>query len=373
MRIFYQSPVSHGWIRQRPHFMAEGLASAGHQVFWFYAASFTKCRFRRLDDGHGFTGIELPVLPFATRFRPFGWLNRIWVSFWLRRVRADVVIATNPVALPWLPLRLSKVPHVYDCMDVQTAFFTGSRRRLMAEAECALVHKASAIIASSDVIREKLISGYAAEKAAITVIPNGIKVAETGSVPTESGSVPKELGSVPKEPSHPIIAYFGTIAPWFDWNSVLGAAIRNPEWRFDLFGPCDGKVPELPANVVLRGAIPHESVMVQARSADVLIMPFVRSELIDGVDPVKMYEYLRTGRPIVSSWWPLLEKFRRFETVRFYGQGESFSDCIAAALSGPREFTVSEKFFESNSWQARVLAMDAIVTRCGSGRREASR
>ena len=366
MRIFYQSPVSYGWIRQRPHFMAEGLASAGHQVFWFYAASFTKCRFRRIDNGCGMTVLELPVLPFASRFRPIEWLNRIWVSLWLRHVRADVLVATNPVALPWLPHRMSEVPHVYDCMDVQTAFFTGRRRCRMAEAECALVHKASAIVASSDVIREKLIFGYAAENVSITVIPNGIKVAETGSVPMETGSVPTELG-------HPMIAYFGTIAPWFDWDGVLDAATRNPEWRFDLFGPCEGKTPELPVNVVMRGAIPHESVMVQARSADVLIMPFVRSELIDGVDPVKMYEYLRTGRPIVSSWWPLLEKFRRFEAVRFYGQGESLCDCIAAALSGPREFTVSETFFESNSWQARIQAMDAIVTRCGSGRREVSR
>ena len=361
MRIFYQSPVSYGWIRQRPHFMAEGLASAGHQVFWFYAASFTKCRFRQLDDGHGFAGIELPVLPFATRFRPLGWLNRIWVSFWLRRIRADVVIATNPVALPWLPRRLSCTPHVYDCMDVQTAFFTGLRRRRMEEAERDLVRKARAIVASSDAIRDSLVKNYSVEDARVTVVSNGVQQSES-----ESAIAPVAV----RDPS---IAYFGTIAPWFDWNSVLDAAARHPEWQFNLFGPCDGKVPELPANVVLRGAIPHESVMVQARSADVLIMPFVRSELIDGVDPVKMYEYLRTGRPIVSSWWPLLEKFRRFDAVKFYGREDSFLDCLVAALAGPREFTVPERFLEENSWQTRVMAIDVVITRCVAGRKEAYR
>ena len=361
MRIFYQSPVSYGWIRQRPHFMAEGLASAGHQVFWFYAASFTKCRFRRLDDGHGFAGIELPVLPFATRFRPLGWLNRIWVSFWLRRVRADVVIATNPVALSWLPCSLSAMPHVYDCMDVQTAFFTGLRRRRMEEAERNLVRKASAIVASSDAIRDSLAKNYLAEDALMTVVSNGVQLSESKSA------------IAPIAVRHPSIAYFGTIASWFDWDSVLDAAARHPEWQFDLFGPCDCNAPELPANVVLRGAIPHESVMVQAMSADVLIMPFVRSELIDGVDPVKMYEYLRAGRPIVSSWWPLLEKFKQFEAVRFYGQECSLLDCLVAALAGPREFSVPERFLEDNSWWTKVMAIDAVLKRCVADRKEAYR
>ena len=349
MRIFYQSPVAQNWIRQRPHFMAEGLASCGHQVFWFYAAAFTKCRLRRFDNGHGLTGIELPVLPFASRFRLFEWLNRMWVSWWLRHVRADVVIATNPVALPWLPSRLAKTPHVYDCMDVQTAFFTGRRRRRMVETERALVHDARAIVASSDVIRSKLVDDYSLKNTVLTVVPNGIQLSESESV------------TAPVQVSHPSIAYFGTIAPWFDWDGVKDAATRHPEWRFDLFGPCDGKTPALPANVVLRGGIPHEAVMAQARAADVLVMPFVRNELIDGVDPVKMYEYLRTGRPIVSSWWPLLEKFRQFGAVRFYGQGASLSDCLAAALAGPRSFPVPESFLAENSWAERVNSLEAVI------------
>ena len=349
MRIFYQSPVAQGWIRQRPHFMAEGLAFAGHQVFWFYAASFTKCRLRRFDNGHGLTGIELPVLPFASRFRLFEWLNRIWVSWWLCHVRADIVIATNPVALPWLPSHLAKAPHVYDCMDVQTAFFTGRRRRRMVEAEQTLVHKARAIVASSDVIRNKLIDDYSPKKVMLTVVPNGIQMLEAESV------------AAPISVDHPSIAYFGTIAPWFDWDGVLDAAARHPEWRFDLFGPCDGKTPALPANVILRGAIAHEAVMVQARAADVLVIPFVRNDLIDGVDPVKMYEYLHAGRPIVSSWWPLLEKFRRFEAVSFYGRGDSLSDCLAASLAGPRSFPVPESFLAENSWAERVKSLETVI------------
>lgn len=349
MRIFYQSPVAYDWIRQRPHFISEGLAALGHYVFWFYAAPFHRCRFRRWDNGSGMIGLELPVLPFATRFRLFEWINKIWVSWWLRRVKVDVVIATHPVVLPWLPRQLCGTPHVYDCMDIQTAFFKGRRRTRMAEEERRLVAKAYAIVASSDVILDKLRNDYLSNAVSFAVVPNGIKLSV------------QEASSMPARVEHPSIAYFGTIASWFDWEAVLHAAESHPQWCFDLFGPCEGKVPTLPKNVVLRGVIPQDLILAQARESDVLIMPFVRNELIEGVDPVKMYEYLRIGRPIVSSWWPLLEKFGRFDAVRFYGGEVSFSDCIAAALDGPCEFPAPEMFLKECSWETRVGALETVI------------
>ena len=123
-------------------------------------------------------------------------------------------------------------------------------------------------------------------------------------------------------------------------------------------------MPALPKNVALRGVVPQDSILEQARASDVLIMPFIRNELIDGVDPVKMYEYLRAGRPIVSSWWPLLEKFRGFDAVRFYNDIDSFSDCITAALDGPSGFIVPDEFLKECSWEARVGALEDIIKKC---------
>lgn len=353
MRIFYQSPVSREWIRQRPHFMADGLAAAGHRVFWFYAAAVGRCRFRRIRGADGrLTGLELPVLPFASRFRPIEWLNRLWITWWLRRVEADVLVATNPVALPWLPRRLGRVPAVYDCMDVQTAFFTGRRRVRMAQTEAALLSACRGVVASSDQIRDFLASRYGVDPAAVAVVPNGVRLAAASG--TEAPV---------RTDRRPSIAYFGTVAPWFDWDAVRAAALRHPEWTFDVFGPVDARPADLPAGVVFHGPIPHGSVPAQMKAADVLVMPFVRNELIDGVDPVKMYEYLQAGRPIVSSWWPLLEKFRGFGAVAFYEAGHSLEERIGEALARPGPCEVPEEFLRANGWDVRVRAFSDALER----------
>jgi len=340
MRIFYQSPVSRNWIRQRPHFIAEGLAERGHQVFWFYAGNFLKTKFRRFNDGNGFSGLELPVLPLASRCRIVERVNHWWVSWWLRRVAPDVVVMTHPVVLPWLPRRIATCPILYDCMDIQTAFFSGRRRRRMEETEGELVGIAKCVVASSDVIRADLISSYGVSSDRIAIVPNGVELTD-------------EAPAAPKVSSHPSIAYFGTVASWFDWESIRVAALKHPEWSFDIFGPVVDKCANLPPNVVFHGAIPHAKVYAQAQSSDLLIMPFLRNELVDGVDPVKMYEYLRTGRPIVSSWWPGLEKFRQFEAVHFYGDTATLLSVLETVMGEDRNYPVPTAFLADNSWEIR--------------------
>jgi len=340
MRIFYQSPVPRAWIRQRPQEIAEGLAKQGHQVFWFHAGSFQKTRLRRFDDGNGLSGLELPVLPFASACRIIEKINHYWVSWWLRHVAPDVVVVTHPVLLPWFPRRLTDCPILYDCMDVQTAFFSGRRRRRMEETERELVGRAKCIIASSEAIRDKLASSYGALPDRIAVVPNGVRLSEDSPV-------------APVVTSHPSIAYFGTVGSWFDRAGVTASALKHPDWSFDIFGPTDGARSDYPPNVRFHGVIPHAHVQAQARNSDILVLPFVRNELVDGVDPVKMYEYLRTGRPIVASWWPVLEKYRRFEAVRFYGGEVSLSLALEEVVGECRNCRIPMDFLAESSWQKR--------------------
>lgn len=351
MRVFYQSPVHWNWIRQRPHEIAEGLARCGHRVFWFYAGSFLKIRFKHFDNGNGLVGLELPVLPFASRFPPVAWLNRVWISWWLRRYAPDVVVATNPPIFQWLPKRFRGIPVVYDCMDVQAAFFTGLLRRVTVVAERKLVHQTSRIVASSSVIRDGLARDYAIDSSLIGVIPNGVVDMTTARVTHGRDSI-----------RHCAIAYYGTIGRWFDWNAVLAAARCHPEWTFELFGPVDAVIPSLPENVCLRGVLAHDLMMQSAATAAVLLLPFVRNELTDGVDPVKMYEYLATGRPIVSSWWPLLEKFAKFPAVIFYGNEVSLSQAVESALNDEMSsYDPPYDFLSANSWPVRVKDFESVL------------
>ncbi len=347
MRILYQSPVSWSWIRQRPHFVVEGLAHSGQEIVWLYAANFLRCR--RLDMRIGrLRVVEVPVLPWAYRCGLIAYINRWLVDRALRDVHPEGLIMTVPFAACLLPKRILELPIVYDCMDVQTAFFLGKRREVTARLEDDLVRGSRAIIATSPMIAEHLALNYGAPLERLSVVANGIDLAV--------------IRTAVVAPEWRNVAYFGTISSWFDWNSVCQAAKELPQVSFDLYGPVDGQIPlGCPKNIILHGPVEHAMAIELMHESSVLIMPFVRNELIDGVDPVKMYEYLAVGRPIVASWWPLLEKFASCPAVMFYGHEMSLSQCLRYALSTDCICPIPYEFLNGNSWARRIEEINRII------------
>lgn len=344
MRILYQSILSRSWIRQRPHFLAEGLAGTGEEVFWFYTAVAGKCRFRRWKDG-----LELPAFPFASRSRAIVRLNRLWTGFWLRNQRPDVVVATNPVTWDWMPARLRARPTLYDCMDIHEQFYDGFRRERLHRVEAELVRASARITASSPAIAEHLRRRYGVGTDSVVLLPNAYSPEGFRNV------VPREgLKS-------PAILYAGTMDAWFDWASVVAAAQAHPEWTFYLVGPCVKAPEDLPANIVMHGPVDHADLPSWLVAADVLLLPFVRTPLIDGVDPVKMYEYLAAGRPVVSSWWPVLEKYRGLPAVSFYDPAaKPLAQVLETSLRGPSEMPPPANLCE-NTWEARVGRLREVI------------
>lgn len=124
------------------------------------------------------------------------------------------------------------------------------------------------------------------------VVPNGVSPA-IAEVDEER---PLERGTV-------TVGYFGYLAgAWFDWDLVAGAARSRPDWRFHLIGYGGGPEGlELPPNVVLLGKKPQRHLAAFARNWDVAVVPFKAERLAAGADPIKTYEYLAMGLPVVTT------------------------------------------------------------------------
>ncbi len=343
MRVLYQSILSTTAIRQRPHFMAEGLASHGCEVFWFYAAVAGKCRFRRWGGGR-----EIAAIPFASRARAIDLLNRVWTGLFLRRIRPDAVVATNPITWNWLPRRLRVLPTVYDCMDDHASFFSGRRQRRLLRTEAALVASSRRIVATSSVVADRLRARYGTAADSVEVIPNAYNPADF------------LRPAAPLSLQRPAIVYTGTLGHWFDWNSVLAAAVRHAEWTFHLVGPMEAAVPDLPDNIHLVGPLSHSQAVDWMRNADALMLPFVRSPLVDAVDPVKLYEYVASGRPVVTAHWPLLDAYGTIPSVSFYGDGRPLQEALERALASPPP-PPPPSFLEANIWDIRARRLAEIV------------
>jgi glycosyltransferase involved in cell wall biosynthesis len=158
------------------------------------------------------------------------------------------------------------------------------------------------------------------------------------------------------------VGYFGYLAgAWFDWELVAEAARRRPRWRFYLIG-YGGSPAEvtLPDNVLLLGKQPQSDLAAFAAHWDVAMVPFKDERLAAGADPIKTYEYLAMGLPVVVSG---VHPPAGAETlVRRAAGVEAFVEALAAA-AGERERDVDERkaFAAECGWERRLDAMLAAL------------
>ena len=175
----------------------------------------------------------------------------------------------------------------------------------------------------------------------------------------------KRNGQLDSIKRKPIIGYFGAINDWFDVEAVEYAVKENSEKRFVFIGNIDTKkVKRLfkYRNVYFLGEVKHEELGGYLAYFDVCTIPFVLNDLIKSTNPVKFYEYLATGKPVVSSKLPELERYS--DICYLYSGKEDFSKCIYKALYDKEEDTVKKriKVARENSWDERVRILREVLS-----------
>ncbi len=163
------------------------------------------------------------------------------------------------------------------------------------------------------------------------LVTHGADVASFAAAGAESKD-PADVAHLP----HPRVGFVGGIdAHTFDPALLVETARRLPDHAFVLVGGCSlppGWCP-LP-NVHLLGRKPYEEVARYMASADVLIMPWNDSDWIRACNPIKLKEYIATGRPVVTTDFPALDGWRDLVTVA--AGPDAFAAAIRAAASGVR-------------------------------------
>jgi GT2 family glycosyltransferase/glycosyltransferase involved in cell wall biosynthesis len=264
-----------------------------------------------------------------------------------QQLAATVCVAQLPF---WGPLALESRarfawPVVYDCMDLHAGFATAPRQLI--EQEEALIRQADLISVSSIALQDQIKH----QSANVMLLRNGCDFEHFAEVAKVDRR--EQRGS-----SRPLIGYYGAIAEWFDTDLVVSLARRNPEWDFVLIGStAAGDVAALrrQRNISLAGERPYRDLPAWLHRFDVAIIPFKVTPLTRATNPVKAYEMLAAGKPIVST--PLPEMLAMAPLVRIGSTVEEFESQIAEALGYDAEPVVVEKrqaFARENTWRSRV-------------------
>jgi len=280
-------------------------------------------------------------------------------------IRSPLVWISYPMPLPPAPDGLAP-PVVYDCMDRWTDFpnaLSDERyRSLVTNAEQGLLDSADLVLCSAEGLYQAKLK---TARGAVLLVRNG---ADVEHFAPKRRPVPKELAGLPG----PIVGYIGAVADWFDFELVRSAALSRPEWSFVFIGALFGSksagdprslrlIADLP-NVHLLGARPYRELPPYLEAFDVATIPFKINGLTEDTDPIKVYEYLAAGVPVVST--PLPE-VRRLPGVRLASDAAGFVEqCEAARRERFDARLIADRIgvATENSWAARArVAWDAVL------------
>lgn len=187
-----------------------------------------------------------------------------------------------------------------------------------------------------------------------------------------NASDPQRLGDAEaaapelEQMSRPIVGYIGQIADKVDYALIGEISQARPNWSFVFVGPVwytrQALVDSLGArpNVHFLGARPYESLSAYLREFDVCIMPHVRNALTRSMDPTKLYDYMVTGKPIVSTEVAGLE---RFPDVVYTGNtSQAFLSALDRAIAENGRLRQRRlAYARANTWPHRADEIWAAV------------
>lgn len=164
------------------------------------------------------------------------------------------------------------------------------------------------------------------------------------------------------------IGYVGSLDHWFDVDLIKTIAAMQPQLDFVLAGRIeDNRVRDLKRspNVHFAGEIPYESVPEFLHGCDAGIIPFCRVPLTLATNPIKLYEYLSAGLPIVSTRLPEIEFYK--ELVYIADTPEQFGSFLNCAVheENPQMRERRIATARSESWLNRANTLLKLLASSG--------
>jgi GT2 family glycosyltransferase/glycosyltransferase involved in cell wall biosynthesis len=262
-------------------------------------------------------------------------------------IRAPSVVVQYP---SWAPVAFG-VPGatvIHDCLDLVSGFQNTPREIVKLEEE--LVDAADVVITTSAPLQEHLGSRRSSE-----LIRNGADVHFFAQAASRDE---------PSEYEGKVVGYFGAISDWFEVDWIVEAAAAKPEWTFVLVGATDGadvRPLAYQSNVVLLGERPYSELPEHLAQFDVAVIPFKLVELILCTNPVKLYEYMAAGKPVVASAMP--EAVAATDLVYIADHSEDFVRKLEQAIDEDSDELRSARMAWAceHDWGARARSFKQLI------------
>ena len=364
--ILYLIHVPWGWIKQRPHFIAENL-SKYYKINVFYKKAYRSNNLVRNKISNDLDNIEIKGI-FGLPFEKYNLIQKISsiiIRFQLKKIidKFDLVWITHPDLFETIKNILpNDIRIIYDCMDDSLEFpYLKSNSALTEKIlrnEEELIKKSDIVFASSDYLRCKLIDRYKITKN-IYVINNAVSLDKIHS--GYDLKIPFYIENKFKKTKIKL-SYTGTISRWIDMDILLESLKRFKDITYMFFGPKEINLPKH-NRLLYFGPIEHKYIFNIMKQSDALIIPFKLNELVLSVNPVKLYEYIFSGKPSIVIEYGETLKFKNY--VYLYKNKDDYFNLIEKLVNNDlppkRNLEESRNFALNNTWEKRIKGMVNII------------
>lgn len=233
-------------------------------------------------------------------------------------------------------------------------------------------HKLDRAVQAADamlVVSERLYGLFDGAHPHVSLVRNGVNPEDFAAAAAGRLAIPEELAAIRQ--LGPVIGFYGALASWLDWDLIRSVAMARPEWQVVLIGPeytagCTDGVRPMP-NVHFLGEKWYEELPAYAQGFDVAILPFQVRDMTNSSSPVKVYEYLAAGLPVVAT--PIREMQSLSPGVQTAGTPAVFVAACEAAMAVRHDPVAIEERLQlarENSWARRaVRAAEAVEQALG--------
>ena len=364
--ILIFSIIAFDYRIQRPQHLAIELAKKGHRIFYIENeftpivkhSTYDPIKVEKKAD-------NLYIVKLSASRNLFIYSDKITkrdreiikASYRNLILKANII---NPIAKidhPFWSQILDEIamPVVYDCMDEHSGFAdTGSN---LEDLEKDLFKISDLVLVSSDYLDRKVRKNKYRK---MLVLKNAGDFEHFSKAKYRFTKEPDEL----KNLKRPILGYYGALAEWFDNDIIESLAQKYFDASIVLLGRVSNngleKLADKYKNIYLLGEKSYEDLPAYLQEFDVCLIPFIINNLIRATSPVKIFEYLAAGKPVVSTNIPELKYYR--DQVYISEGNEEFLNNVSNALK-ERDKSIAERqnIARKNTWIERGKRLEKSI------------
>jgi glycosyltransferase involved in cell wall biosynthesis len=315
---------------------------------WFFKE---KNKSNKLDIPQNIFIISPFMIPFnqfsiIRKFNKWNVVRKTQQALIDHKMNNPITIASVPNACDFIG-SFGEILKIYYCVD-EFSLWPGLDKNFVESLEKKLIINADLIVATSDFLaKSKTIKGKITP-----VITHGVDFEHFN------------IGAIKEKNTKLKLCYFGLFDERSDQFILKEIAENISNCEIHIFGDvvCNIKLLNSLSNVIFHGKINYHQLPTAIAKMDIFLLPYVRNDLTNNINPLKLKEYLSTGRPVIATELPEVVKL---ENYLFLGKNSTdFISIIRNLQSNDNNFnsdSITLYIKTSETWDAKARQLCGII------------